>query len=70
MCSTQIARSDGTRASVDAGAADHEDRRRADLGRVRFDKDGDVEPSPFAIVRFERMMTLNGVTADGQTSWP
>ena len=60
-----IARSDGTRASVTRALLT---TKIADglIGPVRFDKDGDVEPSPFSIVRLERTTTLNGVTADGQ----
>ena len=60
-----IARSDGTRASVTRALLT---TKIADglIGPVRFDEDGDVDPSPFAIVRLERTTTLNGVTADGQ----
>jgi hypothetical protein len=60
-----IARSDGTRASVtrELLATRIEDGL---VGPVRFDADGDVRPSPFAIIRPSRSTrTVNGIEPDG-----
>ena len=60
-----IARSDGTRPSVTrALLATH--IRNGLVGPIRFDANGDVRPSPFALVRLSsHATTINGIERDG-----
>ena len=60
-----IARSDGTRGSVSRALLATRIRDGL-VGPIRFDPDGDVRPSPFALVRLSRRATtVNNVDPDG-----